>query len=367
MSDAIRVVVCDDSRTYVQALTRVLEADGDIDVVRSYSSAERLLRGLVGLRPDLITMDLDLPGMDGVEATRRIMDEHPVPVVVVSALTGAGSVQAAEALAAGAVDVIHKEEIQLGATTSAVAATLRRRMRRLSRVRVTGRTGVAHVRGAARASARRARPATPDAAASAARPRAAPWRPHAIHVIGIAASTGGPSALRAVLGALPAQPAVPVLVVQHMTEGFTEGLGRWLDATVPPPVRLATEGAQAVPGVWLAPDRAHLVVGVGLQMHLDDRTPPDPHRPSGDMLFRSLARDAGAGAAVAVLTGMGVDGAAGVAAVLAAGGLAIAQDAASCAVDGMPLAAVRAGAQRVLPLDEIGPALAALPVRSRPR
>lgn len=365
MSEPIRVVICDDSRTYVMALTRVLEAEGDIKVVRSYASAEQLLRGIESLRPDLVTMDLDLPGMDGVAATRRIMAEHPVPVVVVSAHTGAGSVQAAEALAAGAVDVLHKQEIHLGGATSAVAVALRRRLRRLSRVRVDRRP-----RGGTRAEApapapapvarRRRAPAPPPAPAPAGT-----WRPHDIHVIGIAASTGGPSALRAVLGALPAQLELPVFVVQHMTEGFTEGLVRWLDATVPPKVRLGAEGATAIPGVWLAPDGAHLVVGAGLQMHLDRRTPPDPHRPSADVLFRSLARDAGAGAAVAVLTGMGADGALGVSAVVAAGGLAIAQDAASAAVDGMPLAAARAGAQRVLPLDAIGPALAALPVRGR--
>lgn len=352
----IRVVVCDDSRTYVQALTRVLEADGDIEVVRSYASAEQLLRGLGALRPDLITMDLDLPGMNGVEATRRIMAERPVPVVVVSAHTGAGSMQAAEALAAGAVDVLHKQEIALGGTASAVAVALRRRLRRLSRVRVGRRP-----RGTRVEHAVRSRRAPPAVAAPA------PWRAHDIHVIAIAASTGGPSALRAVLGALPAQLELPVFVVQHMTEGFTEGLVHWLDATVPPKVRLAAEGADALPGVWLAPDGAHLVVGAGLQMQLDRRTPPDPHRPSADMLFCSLARDAGAGTAVAVLTGMGADGAAGVAAVVAAGGLAIAQDAATSAVDGMPLAAVRAGAQRVLALDAIGPALAALPMRRRVR
>jgi len=348
----IRVVVCDDSRTYVQALTRVLEADDDIEVVRSYASAEQLLDGLRLLRPDLVTMDLELPGMDGVEATRRIMADHPVPVVVVSAHTGAGSVRAAEALDAGAVDVVHKPEIQLGATTSAVAVALRRRMRRLSRVRVDRRSPPRSKR-----SPTRSRPA-----ASAPVPT---WRARDTRVIAIAASTGGPSALRAVLGALPARLDVPVLVVQHMTEGFTEGLVRWLDATVPPPVSLAADGVVAAPGVWLAPDGAHLVVGGGLRMRLDARTPPDPHRPSADILFRSLAATVGAGVAVAVLTGMGVDGADGVAAIVAAGGVAIAQDAASAAVDGMPLAAARAGAQRVLALDDIGPALAALAVRGQ--
>jgi two-component system chemotaxis response regulator CheB len=184
-----------------------------------------------------------------------------------------------------------------------------------------------------------------------------------VRAIGIAASTGGPSALRAVLSSLPAAPPVPILVVQHMTAGFTEGLVRWLDQAVPPPVRLAADGLAVAPGVWVAPDLAHLSIDAGRVMRLDRRHDGASHQPAADVLFVSMAETIGASVAVAVLTGMGADGARGVAAVVARGGLAIAQDEATSAVAGMPRAAVAAGARFVLPLSEIGPLLAQLPVR----
>jgi two-component system chemotaxis response regulator CheB len=181
-----------------------------------------------------------------------------------------------------------------------------------------------------------------------------------VRAIGVAASTGGPSALARVLGALPAEPEVPVFVVQHMTAGFTDGLARWLDRVIAAPVRLATDGTVARSGVWLAPDEQHLTIAPGLRMQLDRRERSGPHRPSADALLCSMADTLGASAAAVVLTGMGDDGAEGVAALVARGGLVIAQDTATSAVAGMPHAAAAAGAQAVLALDEIGPAIAAL-------
>jgi two-component system chemotaxis response regulator CheB len=330
--------VCDDSRTYAHALTRVLTAEGDIEVVGTYGTAEQLLAALPNLRADLVTMDLELPGMDGIAATRRIMQERPMPIVVLSSHAGE---QATEALAAGAVDVLHKGEVGLRDADGPEGVALRRRVRRLSRLRV-------------------ARP--PVAPPVLSRPSHAAAN-HGVRAIGIAASTGGPSALRDVLAHLPAEPAVPVVIVQHMTKGFTVGLARWLDQGVPPQVRLATDGARATPGVWIAPDGAHLRVDGSLTLRLDPRDDGSPHRPGADVLFASLAQSLGADVAVAVLTGMGDDGARGVAAVVAAGGLAIAQDADTSAVAGMPRAAVAAGARIVLPLQDIGSTLAALPAR----
>lgn len=345
MSLRTRIAVCDDSRTYVHALGRVLEADGDIEVARSFGTAEELLAALPTLRVDLITMDLELPGMDGVAATRRIMRERPLPVVV---LSSHADEQATEALAAGAVDVLHKGEVTLGDANGSAGAQLRRRMRRLSRLRVVAPPvpTVAH-RAASGAVAKPVRLAVTQG----------------VRAIGIAASTGGPSALRTVLSCLPAEPDLPLLVVQHMTSGFTEGLVRWLDQAVPPHVRMAQDGGPATPGVWLAPDDAHLMLDAALTMRLDRRDHGGPHRPSGDALFCSLAANHGAAVAAVVLSGMGDDGATGVAAVVRAGGLAIAQDERSSVVAGMPRAAAAAGAQVVLPLAEIGPAVASLPAR----
>jgi two-component system chemotaxis response regulator CheB len=337
-----RVAICDDSRTYVHALTKVLEADGDITVVGAFGTAEELLAALPGLRADLVTMDLELPGLDGVDATRQILAARPMPVVV---LSSHADERAAEALAAGAVDVLPKGEVVLGDVGGAGGMALRRRIRRLSRLQV----------GAPPAQRRTARRLssvddTPLRIAAA----------RGVRAIGVAASTGGPSALRAVLGALPAQPDVPVFVVQHMTAGFTEGLARWLDSAIAAPVRLARQGIVAAPGVWLAPDEQHLTVEAGQVMRLDRRDRGGPHRPSADALLCSMAASLGPAAVGVVLTGMGDDGAKGVAALVGRGALVIAQDAASAAVAGMPRAAVAAGAQVVLSLDEIGPAIAAL-------
>jgi two-component system chemotaxis response regulator CheB len=172
-------------------------------------------------------------------------------------------------------------------------------------------------------------------------------------VIGIGASTGGPTALRTVLGALPADFPVPVLVVQHMVAGFNQGLAAWLSDTISLPVSLAVAGRGLTAGVCIAPDEAHLVVSAAGRIQLDTRTPGNPHRPSADMLLQSLARTYGARVIAVVLTGMGVDGAAGVQSVIAAGGEAITEPAGAATLWAMPAAAAAAGAT-VVGLDAIG-------------
>jgi two-component system, chemotaxis family, protein-glutamate methylesterase/glutaminase len=179
-------------------------------------------------------------------------------------------------------------------------------------------------------------------------------------VIGICASTGGPQALASVLGSLPGGYSIPILVVQHMTPGFLAGLVSWLDRETALPVRLARDGERLQPGVWFAPDGAHLRLERTRRLALDADTSAGNHRPSGDVLLCSLARVAGAGAVAVVLTGMGRDGAEGVAAVAAAGGRTIAQDERSSIVYGMPRVAVERGARTVLELEAIGAALVAL-------
>jgi two-component system chemotaxis response regulator CheB len=179
-------------------------------------------------------------------------------------------------------------------------------------------------------------------------------------VVGICASTGGPQALRAVLSALPADYPLPILVVQHIAAGFTEGLVRWLSDIVTLPVRLASAGIPATPGVWVACEGTHLVLDQRRCLQLDPRTAVGAHRPSGDVLLFSLAEHAADGAVAVILSGMGSDGADGLAAVGAAGGVTIAQDEATSAIYGMPRAAAERGAGIVLPLDSIGPALSRL-------
>jgi two-component system chemotaxis response regulator CheB len=346
-NDAARILICEDSRTFATGLKRFLERDDRLRVVEIAVTGEDALRAMPKLRPDLVTMDLELPGMDGIEATRRILAQYPVPIVVVSSYTRRGSERAAGALAAGAVDVLAKSLVRLDLPEGPASVALRHRLRRLARggaaIRVRPVLPQTHAPGGSRS--------VTDGG----------WRRRArSSVVAIGASTGGPQALREVLSPLPVGYGLPVLVVQHMSAGFTPGLARWLDQQLPVPVAMAREGEPLRPGVWFAPEGAHLVLGDSLRMTLDSNGEPSVHRPSADSLLSSVARAAGSGAVGVILTGMGRDGSAGIAAVRGAGGLTIAQDEASSVVWGMPRAAAEAGAELVLPLSEIGSALVAL-------
>jgi two-component system chemotaxis response regulator CheB len=325
-----RVLICEDSATYAEALRRALEHGGEIDVVGIFARAEETIGALGALEPHLVTMDLELPGMSGLEAVEQIMGTTPVPILVLSAHVGPRSGGAAAALAAGALDVVHKDELDLRDAGGPAATALRRRATFLSGIRVIRhpRARIAHLR----------KPGRAERTAS---------------VIGICASTGGPHALATILEALPESFAIPILVVQHITAGFTEGLAHWLGDTIPLPVRMADPGSKPGPGVHIAPEGADLLLERNGRLALDAATPAGPHRPSADALLESLAASAGRHATAVVLTGMGRDGGAGVAAVRAAGGLTIAQDEQTSTVFGMPKAAVESGAELVLPLNEI--------------
>jgi two-component system chemotaxis response regulator CheB len=333
-----RVLICEDSPTYATSLARFLEYEGDLKVVGVCSSGEEALEALPRLQPDLVTMDMELPGISGLEATDRIMRSQPTPIVVLSAYTPRASEQAAAALAAGALEVLSKSELPLADPAGPKAIALRRRLARL-----------------ARAYVRQRRPA--GSREEGARPRQRGAR-----AIGICASTGGPQALETVLTGLRADFALPVLVVQHMGSGFTEGLVGWMDQRLPLPVRVARDGVRARPGVWFAPDDAHLLLQPSMHLALDRETVSGAHRPSGNLLLKSIASAVGAEGVAVVLTGMGRDGAEGVAAIRVAGGHTIAQDEATSAVFGMPKAAAESGAEVVLPLSEIATELGHLPV-----
>lgn len=336
---ARRVLVCEDSRTYAAGLRRLLEHDGEFQVVGTFASAEAAIAALPGLDPDVVTMDVELPGMTGLEAVEEIMSVRPVPILVLSSHVGVTGATAAAALAAGALDAVAKDDLDLRNPGGASAVAFRRRLAVLSRAHV-----IRHPRARLR---RRA-----AVAASAG---------HAASVVGIVASTGGPQVLATLLGSLPASYPIPVLVVQHISHGFTDGLVHWLDRTARLPVQIAEDGAHARSGIWVAPEGAHLRLEPGGVLTLDRRTVRGHHRPSGDVLLESLAAAADGRGVAVVLTGMGRDGAAGAAAVKACGGLALAQDAQSSAIYGMPKAAIEQGAEG-LSLD----ALASLLLSLRP-
>jgi two-component system, chemotaxis family, protein-glutamate methylesterase/glutaminase len=339
-----RILICEDSRTYAAGLSRLLERENDLDVVGVCTTAEQAIARLDSLRPDLVTMDLELPGMSGVDAIGQIMSVLPVPILVLSGHVERRSTAALAALAAGALDALPKHELDLEDPDGAAARALRARVKLLSGVKV-----IRHPR----ARLAKKRPVSGFVRTAAA--------------VGICASTGGPQALAAVLADLPRTFGVPVFVVQHIAPGFGDGFARWLDGEVPLPVRMAAAGPMPSTGIWIAPEGTHLLfTRTGLAF--DEQTDAGPHRPSGDVLLRSLAAVAGRNAVGVILTGMGRDGADGLAEIARAGGLTIAQDEATSAVYGMPRVAAERGAELVLPLDEIGARLQALrPLTLRPR
>jgi two-component system chemotaxis response regulator CheB len=338
MSQMTRVLICEDSRTYATALARALEHDSEIGVVGVCPTAEDAIEALPRLQPDLLTMDLELPGMSGLQAVEEIMSARPVPILVISShIDSQSSALVAAALAAGALDALPKDDLDLGDAGGVAGTALRRRVKLLSAARVLHhpRVRLTNRRPPARADGRTAR------------------------VIGICASTGGPHVLLTVLRQLPATYSIPILVVQHIAAGFTEGFARWLDGEIKLPLAIARGGERLAPGVWIAREGSHLVVGKDRRLTLDRDTHAQPHRPSGDVLLRSIAEVMGPESVGIVLTGMGRDGAEGLAAIQAAGGLTIAQDEASSAVYGMPRAAADS-AELILPYPAIGARIAAL-------
>jgi two-component system, chemotaxis family, protein-glutamate methylesterase/glutaminase len=338
-----RIVICDDSATYATALKRFLEHDPGIEVVGVFGTAEDLLAELQRIDPDLVTMDLEMPGMGGERAIEEIMRDRPVPILVLSAYAGKGSERAAEALAAGALEAMPKTGLRVGEPDNVWGKALRSRVKRLASVQLKRRA---------------------LGGSSGQPPPRRPLEPRAARVVGIGASTGGPPALLTVLRELPPDYPLPVLIVQHIAPGFTEGLVTWLDSRIRLPVRIATAGVAAERGVWFAPDDAHLRLKSPMRLSIDSGTRKGPHRPSLDVLFQSLVASTGEGAVGVVLTGMGRDGAEGVQAIRSAAGLVIAQDEATSAVFGMPQAAIQSGADVVLPLADIGAALRSLRAES---
>jgi two-component system chemotaxis response regulator CheB len=327
-----RVLVCGESPAYAKSLASFLGASGELDVVGVCAAGEEAVSALSRLSPDLVTIDLGLAGTGGIRAIREIMRTRPVPIVIVSDGAGGASERTAQALAAGAVEAMPKALMHLDDPDGAPAVALRHRLRRLAR---NGVTHSAH--------------SSPLAAAT---------------VVGVCASAGGPAALELIFGQLPADFPLPVLVVQHITAGFIDGLVERLDAAAAVPVGIASDGQAAGPGVWFPPDDAHLLLEPSMRLRLDRETVVGPHRPSGDLLLESMASTVGACALGVVLTGMGRDGANGVEAIRRQGGRVIAQDENSSAVFGMPKAAVEAGADVVLPLSGIAGSLRRLAPRA---
>lgn len=333
--DATRVLVVDDSRTDRTLLRSVLEADPGLIVVGEAANGAEALEAVGRLRPSVVVMDIDMPEMDGFEATKRIMIEHPTPIVIVTGSDSALQVEVSlKAVGAGALTVAPKPPGPASPRYAGEAARLARLVKGLADVKVVRQ--------------RRRVEATGPAPSPAMRAVGWSHRGRAVQIIGVGASTGGPAALYGFLQALPRSLDVPVLVVQHIATGFIDGLARWLATATVLPVCVATANAVLRGGeVYLAPDDRHLTTN-GDRIRLSTADPVGGFRPSASALFASLAESHGATAAVVVLTGMGDDGVDGAARVHAAGGLVLTQDAGTSAVFGMPNAVARRGIAHVV-------------------
>jgi two-component system chemotaxis response regulator CheB len=345
----IRVLVVDDSPLVRQVLGRLLEADPAVRVIGYAGDGKEAVEKTFQLRPDLITMDIRMPGMDGLQATEKIMAYRPTPILIVTSARDRRGVQVTmEALAAGALEVVEKPTLMPDDSWEALGAPLVEKVKLLAGVKV-----ITHLKGRSTLRAGRARPEE----------REKPQR-----VVGIGVSTGGPGVLATILGALPLDFPLGLLIVQHITEGFMAGLVEWLGRQVRLPIRIAREGDPVRPGLALmAPEGVHLIVERGGRAHLRRALPVGGHRPSADVLLHSLAEVYGEAAVGVLLTGMGRDGAEGLQAVRNAGGCTIVQDEESCAVFGMPKAAIELGAaQSILPPGGIAERLIQLAYRPVP-
>lgn len=340
----VRVMIVEDSAVVRHLLTSIIARDPRLKVAAAVSSGEEALAALAHVDPGVISMDIRLPGIDGLETTRRIMEEHPTPIVVIADSVHDGSMKLSmNALRAGALTVVEKPVGIASGGYEEIAGKICTQLYIMSQVSVIRRRGV-HARSAREA----VQPPQPNKSCT-----------FAPSIIGIAASTGGPPALARVIGALPADFPLPILVVQHMGAPFMEGFASWLDGLVPLAVDLAKDGEIACPGrVYVAPGDHHLVLAEGNTLRLTREAPFNSQRPAATVLFQSMARQAGGRGLGVVLTGMGEDGARGLAEMRAAGGQTIAEHETTCVVYGMPAAAISLGAiDTVLPLDMIGPRL----------
>lgn len=325
----IRVLVVDDSATAREYLAYLIGADPEVQVIGTARDGQEAIGAVRDLHPDVVVMDLMMPVMDGIEATRVIMETNPTPIVIVSAVWLRGEVEMTfRALGAGALAALEKPVGLNHPQHERLARELARTVRLMAGVKVVGRrNGLA-----------------PTVVPSGPGPTA-PAQPCRVRFVAIGASTGGPSAIATVLRGLPAGFPAPVLVVQHIARGFIAGFASWLAESCRLPVAVAEQGQVPQAGhVYVAPDNRQMGVASDGTLALRDDAPEGGLRPSVSYLFRSLIPFARRGLVAVLLTGMGRDGASELKQLRDLGAVTIAQDRESCIVFGMPGEAVALGA-----------------------
>jgi two-component system, chemotaxis family, protein-glutamate methylesterase/glutaminase len=341
MKDRIKVLVVDDSALMRKLIPIILERDPAIEVVGTAMDGAFALRKIAELRPDVVTLDLEMPRMDGMETLRMIMRNAPRPVIVFSTHSREGAYSTFKALALGAIDFVAKPKDAASGHLDPIAFQL------IEKIKVAKRAG-----GLKKLPAFEIEPQP-----SLKRKSPAMIAPSRIIAIGI--STGGPNALQYLLAQIPADFPAAFVIVQHMPEGFTDMFARRLDECCAMDIQEAKSGDLLVAGrVLICPGNRHMMVRRmprGEMVVLSDSPPINGHRPSVDVLFHSVAQEFGLTAVGLLMTGMGEDGAEGLGAIKAAGGMTIAQSEETCVVSGMPRAAIVKGyANKILPLENLG-------------
>lgn len=343
----VRVLIAEDSVTARQLLVSLLGSDPGIEVVGEAANGVQAVEMAKRLRPSLVVMDIQMPEMDGFEATKRIMIEAPTPVIIVTAAHDPRDVEMSlRAVQLGALTVLPKPVGPGSAGFEASAGRLLSLAKALAEVKVVRRRQSADRLGGGNHAAEQERSLSGGP----------------VDVVAVAASTGGPAALYNFLGHLPRETGVPVMVVQHIADGFSPGLVTWLSSGTPLPVKLAEHGEPLAAGVvYVGACRYHLEVGPRRTVSLSASAPVGGFRPSATVLFRSVSAAYGSAAAGVILTGMGRDGCDGLAVLRKAGGRVLAQDEATSVVFGMPGAAVSEGlADMVAPVDRLADSLSRL-------
>lgn len=347
----IKVQLVDDSAVVRQVLQRVLDSDPEIEVIGASSDPIFALANMQKQWPDVIVLDVEMPRMDGITFLKKIMAERPTPVVICSTLTEKGTATCLQALEAGAVQIITKAKVGLKSFLEDSSDDL-----------------IHAVKSAARANVRNLAPRAPMTAVPAKLTADAILTPssHALaettdHIVAIGTSTGGTQALEVVLSALP-RVCPGIVIVQHMPEKFTASFAARLNSICQLEVREAANNDRVIPGLALiAPGGKHMLLKrSGAQYHVEVLDGPlvNRHRPSVDVLFRSVAKFAGKNALGIIMTGMGDDGAAGLLEMRNVKAHTVAQDEASCVVFGMPKMAIQRGAvEQVIPLSAIPAAI----------
>ncbi|MEL7640433.1 MAG: chemotaxis response regulator protein-glutamate methylesterase [Solidesulfovibrio sp.] len=360
----IKVVVVDDSAFMRKALAAMLDKDPEIEVVATARDGEEGLEMIRRHQPDVVTMDIEMPRMDGLTALRHVMMEMPRPVLMVSSLTTEGAEATLKAMELGAVDFIPKQLSKVSLDIVKIEDELRAKVKTIARRRMSHLLARASLAGRVRPAA----PARDGAAAASAQPtaerpaRARPSSAQCRDLVAIGVSTGGPPAVQKMLSVLPADFPAGILIAQHMPAAFTGPFAKRLDGVCRIAVKEAEDGERLQHGVaYVAPGGRHLRIDQKVS-RIDVRVVDEPrealYKPSATVLFDAVAAGVGRRALGVVLTGMGSDGLEGMRALKAKGGRALAQSDSTCVVYGMPKAIVDAGlADEIVDIDEMGEAI----------